>query len=291
MQTYIRLRDSGYPCELVYKFPESGILVAHRASLPFAFEPNPELLIVAIKADYDWHPYAQVQIVQNERETGERWNSHFIPLWTQLGLIPRQASRADRFENIRYYGISYNLATEMKEPQWQEDLAKLGLHWALASQPAWHDYSETDAVIAVRDFSTSAIHHHKPASKLFNAWQAHVPVILGAESAYRAERRSPLDYIEVTNYAEAIAAVKRLRDNTNLRQAMIQNGVRRGLEMSVGAITARWISFLNKVAIPAYEAWRSQPRWQQDAFLLARHARMKKSGALKRIQKKLGQQD
>ena len=38
----------------------------------------------------------------------------------------------------------------------------------------------------------------KPPSKLFNSWLAGVPAVLGHESAYRAERRSDLDYIEVS---------------------------------------------------------------------------------------------
>jgi hypothetical protein len=35
------------------------------------------------------------------------------------------------------------------------------------------------------------------AIKLYNCWHAGVPAVLGAESAFRANRRSDLDYLEV----------------------------------------------------------------------------------------------
>lgn len=280
LQTYLRLRLVGFPCKLVAHLPETGIVVVHRnllSRLGRVLHPHPQRLLVCLKADLPPYPYAQLHVVQNGREAEAVRDYHFIPHWPQPGLIPRDGQRADRFETVIFCGHRANLAAELQQPAWAEQLRDLGLTW----QPRlsdhrwdgdqsiprdWHDYSQVDGVVALRDREHPArrvAFAHKPATKLYNAWLAGVPAILGPESAYRAERQSDLDYIEVDSAEAAIQALQRLQQTPGLRQAMIRNGLKRAQSRTPAAITECWVDFFETVAIPAYERWRARPQWSQ----------------------------
>ncbi|NJO10221.1 MAG: glycosyltransferase family 1 protein [Leptolyngbyaceae cyanobacterium SL_1_1] len=138
----------------------------------------------------------------------------------------------------------------------------------------WNDYRTIDAVVAVRSLqsaqTSSQLYCNKPATKLYNVWLAGVPAILGAESAYRAERRSPLDYLEVSSLEELQQAVIRLQQQSNLRQAMVAQGRQRAEAITPERLCDRWLTFIHQVAIPAYDRWCRQPRWRQQLILQQR---------------------
>jgi hypothetical protein len=75
----------------------------------------------------------------------------------------------------------------------------------------WHDYSDTDVVLAIRELDRDNLWQGKPASKLYNAWHAGVPAILGYVSAFRSERETKLDYLQATSVREVILALKKLK--------------------------------------------------------------------------------
>ncbi|MFE1744297.1 hypothetical protein [Coleofasciculus sp. H7-2] len=267
LQTYLRLKADGFPCELVGNIPSEGIVIAWTTTIPNDLVPGPRLLLIVVCGDKSKHRYAQIHVVQNLQEMlnpyrliGDRFllpgEKYYIPHWPQPGLIPRDRARGDRFENIAYLGRAENLASELKDPLWQQQLNDLGLCFHLVGIPVgWNDYSEVDAILAVRSFGRQNDYHWKPASKLYNSWYAGVPAILGCESAYQAERTNKLDYIEVASLNDVMVALKRLRDDRELRQAMIKNGQRRAEELQPEKLVERWRTFLTDVAIPAYERW------------------------------------
>lgn len=262
IQTYLRLKTNGFSCQLVDKIPDEGILIAHRDLLPKNIKLlDPKLLVVCMKAERKPHPYAQFHIVQNpveESSLGSCWNAHYIPLWPQRGLIPRDSNRQDRFETVAYFGRTVNLAPELEDPNWSKQLRQLGLNWYHASEEhLWYDYSEVDVIIAVRSFDQRT-YEAKPATKLFNAWHAGVPAISGNDSAFQAEFRSELDFIKVETVDDAIAALKRLRDDVNLRRAMVENGMQRAEETKPETLVQRWQSFITDIAMPAYERQRRE---------------------------------
>jgi len=264
--TYLHLKAAGLGCKLIDHLPSAGIVIAHRNFLPFHLRPSSQVLLVCLKADYETHPYAQLQIVHNIHETKTLRNSYFIPLWFQPSLIPRHPQRGNCFETIAYYGIPKNLAPELQTLAWTEQLASMGFQWRIVSPENWHDFSQVDAVLAVRDFEQRTDYSWKPALKLANAWLAGVPAILGRESAYQAECQSELDYIEVGSLEETLTALQRLRDNLSLRQAMVEHGRQRAESRSTDVLVQQWQQFLEEVAFPAWVRWCRSSSWSQKLY-------------------------
>jgi hypothetical protein len=213
------------------------------------------------------------------------WQSYPLRSWLQSKLIPRDRNRGARFENAAFFGILDNLAAQLQQPQWEEQLSAMGLRWEVVKCDRWHDYSEVDVIVAVRSFDGSNTFDSKPASKLINAWHAGIPAILGRESAYRHECKSELDYIEVASTEEAIAALFRLKNDFNLRQEMVNNGKIRAQEMGNTQITFQWRNFLTNVAVPAYYRWCMASLAQQQIFLMRRYLILKAN----RVQSELNQ--
>lgn len=295
LQTYLRLKSNNFPCKLVDTIPNEGIVLAHWDSLPQDLQPSPKLLIVCFQADRARHSYAQVHIVQNPHGLlkqlgllGDRYllpgGVYYMPLWTQPGLIPRNPIRGDQFENIAFFGLERNLLPELRDFAWQKHVNALGLRWqTVSSFERWNDYSEVDAVVAVRSFQQSD-YFWKPATKLFNAWHAGVPAILGCESAYQHERKSKLDYIEVFSLTDIISALKNLRDDVELRKAMVENGKIRAQETEPVKLVARWQKFLIEKIVPEYELWVSS-RWYRVSFIQRRQWAIQTRDRRKSLQK------
>jgi hypothetical protein len=282
LQTYLQLKDAGIPCQLVNQFPEAGVVFAHINSLRVEtprLQPGSPLLLVCLKAESPGYPYAQLQVVQNPTEVNGYRDRFFLPHWTQPDLRPRDPTRGDRFETLAFFGHQNSLAPNLQHSNWTTFLEQRGLRWCPAINTnhwndyktldnCWNDYRQIDAVIAVRTLDRRTLRQHqyyrnKPATKLYNAWLAGVPAILGAESAYQVERQSDLDYLEVTSMADLQQAVQRLQSDRGLRQAMIENGKCRATSFTSERIRERWIIFLEEVVIPTYDCWRTQSLWQQ----------------------------
>ncbi|MEP7041520.1 MAG: hypothetical protein ABI843_00570 [Dokdonella sp.] len=277
IQTFLRLRDAGVVCDLVSDMPERGVVVAHRECLS-AIDGKYSGRVASTKSRFivdisaDLYPYApaNLHVVQNPRMT--RFGPAFIYVrhWPQPGLIARAPQRASTFQNIAYFGNEKNLSDDLREPQWETELQARNLTWIRKFQafdytdpatyaPAsfWSDYSEVDAVVAVRRSPRGAesTHDQKPASKLYNAWIAGVPAILGRESCYQLERRSGLDYIEANTREEILVGIDQLRTQPDLRRAMEENAARRALEVCADATVEAWKGIISDDVLPAYREW------------------------------------
>ena len=187
------------------------------------------------------------------------WQAYFMEHWPTPQLIPRRDERGV-FENVVYVGSPLELDKSFRGEDFKEKLRVLGLNFMIIDSPGrWNDFSEADCVLSVRNFNDKK-HLRKPASKLINAWLAGVPAVLGPEAAFRAKRRSSLDYIEVTNYRETLEALKKLKEDPSLRAKMIENGLERGKEYTAEKTAQRWEHFINNVVIPEYETWLKLPQ-------------------------------
>lgn len=302
LQTYLWLKEFSFPCQLVRTIPDHGIIVASREGLPYGFKPSTKQFIVCTKGDQNPHPYAHIHIVQNPQEatspslyiqsrSHDRYllpgPRHFIPLWPQPRLIPRNPQRGKTFERIGYFGISDNIAPEMQTQTWRQALADLGLVWAtFRDSREWSSYADIDAIVAVRQFNSVIDYSWKPPTKLYNAWHGQVPAILGAESAYRSQRKSALDYLEVNHVDELIAALAKLKQDSDLRQAMVENGRIRAQETTPEALVNQWTSLLLNVCQPSYERWIQRRSIGHQQFLLKRTTAKRLCQGLKSLSSK-----
>jgi hypothetical protein len=273
VKTQACLSAIGFPCRLVEQMPDEGIIVTHREFLPNALVPNARQLFVCIVADHRRHPFAQLHMVQNPQDPmlakPSPWPAGFVPHWTEATLIPRNADRGQTLANVSYFGLPGRLAPQLRGDRFHALMRRHGYDFRIVARDRWNDYSHTDAVLAVRSFA--ALPYHKfPPSKLYNSWLARVPALLGSESAYRAERRSRLDYFEVRSTDDILAALDRLRSNPTLRAAIVRNAAKRAAELDASRIAARWADFLEHVAVPAYHEWRDKSPARRRAFLSMR---------------------
>lgn len=276
---YLYLKAKGFECELVSNIPTKGIVILPRKFIEDDLKPSPECLFVMIKYDCQIHTYSQIHIVENPQEElitkpSQIWKSYYIPHYPQPGLRPRDLKHGNRFQNLAYFGLETNLAPELRTSEWINQLKSLGYNWSIINREKWHDYTDVDAVIAVRSFD-SCSYNWKPASKLYNSWQAGVPAILGQESSFRSERNSALDYIEVKSPEQIIKALESLRADQDLRQKMVENGKNRSQHNTPDVITNQWISFLENEAFPYYYKWVSFSKYRQNFFIFTRNYSLK----------------
>jgi hypothetical protein len=199
-----------------------------------------------------------------------RPDAGFFPHLPQPGLIPRDPARGKRLDTVSFKGGLGNLTEEFRSQAFRDALAARGLalRLDLRLDPretggdavlSMHDYADVDAVLAVRNL-TLADYRTKPASKLVNAWLAGVPAILGPEPAFRELRRGPLDYLEVRNAAEALAALDRLRAEPALYAAMVANARTRAPVHTQQATLAAWVALLDGPVRDSFLRWQARPR-------------------------------
>lgn len=274
VKTYGCLSRMGFPCQLADQLPDEGIIVSHRRFFTGGMIPNGRQLFVCIVADHWRHPFAQLHLVQNPRDpmlvrSAHAWPAAFLPHWPETGLIPRDPARGAAFENVSYFGLPERLAPQLRSADFAARLREHGFTFRIVGREAWNDYSDTDAVLAVRSFAGLPFHKYPP-TKLYNSWLAGVPALLGRESAYQAERRNQYDYFEVRSAEEIIRTLVRLREDPVLRAAVSRNCTQRAVEIGPARIAQSWIAFLIGTALPAYRDWRSRSAARRRILLAAR---------------------
>ena len=282
LQTYFFLKQADFPCEIVSRLPDEGIVVLHRNAFRFHQKNRIRLLpnrfLVCLQGDLPEYPDAQIHIVQNRSQHSPKNYRYFVPHWPQPALRKRDPERGDRFERVSYFGHAENLASELTSEIWVKALQEAGLEWQpMSSQNSWdkyqnawfwNDYTNSDAVIAVRSFEPKILkqtrfYKYKPATKLYNAWLADVPAILGPEAAYKAERQSSLDYIEVSSLTETIEALHKLKEDIALRRSIVRNGIERSEAFTTQSITRNWLTLFQDILFPKYREWCQRKVWHQ----------------------------
>ncbi len=281
LETYLYLKELGLPCTLTSELLTDGIIVTHRDLLPVGLRPGIGTLIVCAKAERGAHPYAQINIVQNPDDPvadpmKSLWLSQgvaHIESWVQPELISRNSVRGNRFENIALYG--FNIASELLDPHWHKQLADLGFKVIVVNdknREKMNDFSNADVYVNVRSFQPQIAHAMKPAHKLFNAWIAGVPAILGNEPGFRRERESVYDYIQVDSQQAIVDALLKLRSDVDFRRKMLENGKNRSSKYLPQSMAEQWVEFLRTVAIPKYHRWRNLPKISRQWYFLTRRA-------------------
>lgn len=273
LQTFLRLRAAGAGVLLANELPAEGIVVfssKQRRLLTRQQRTATAALLVGVREDVGEALIADLEVVQNARQADAR-RRFFIPFWPQPGMIARDPGRGARIENVAFKGFLGNLHPAFREASWQQFLRDQGIRWLADAAPykrnavdaaalEWNDFREIDLIVAVRA-PDRELHPRKPATKLYNAWLAGVPALLGPEVAYRELRRSTLDYIEVAGPEEARAAIVRLRAEPGLYEQMVAHGQRRAAEFQTSAVVVRWREFLF-VTVPSLLERADVARWR-----------------------------
>ena len=284
LQTYLRLARAGHPVVLSDR-PAAGIVVFHTSSWrelhrQRASFADAEALLVGVRADLNLVPNSDLEVVQNRTSAGGL-RRLYVPHWPQPGLLPRDPARGDRVTVAAFKGNRESLHPDLRSPNWAAALAGVGIGWEpdemafthddrTRRRLRWNDYREVDLLVALRPRSRR-LFPSKPATKLVNAWLAGVPAVLGEEAACREERRSPLDYLEVANAGEALAAVRRLVGEPGLYRAMVDQGQRRALDFSTAHILEHWRRLLFET-LPAH--WVELRAGRRRRFLVGRARRL-----------------
>lgn len=243
-QTWAALSDTDCAPAFVHEMPASGIVVTLTGFLSGEFHAPPGLFVAAIVADGLPHPGAHLQIVQNARHARRLPGSIFMPHWPQPGLLPRDPSRGNTFERAAFFGPAENLAAELRDPLWQKELRhKTGITLEIRGPDRWQDYSDIDAVLAVRDFSHRK-QLHKPATKLYNAWLAGAPFVGGTDSAYASDGKPGENYLVARSPDEVLSSLQQLSQNPALRRHLVEQGKLSGKGFSRESVTARWHALL-----------------------------------------------
>lgn len=259
--THARLRDAGAHVRLENRVPDEGIAVFYAGDKRRAWEAarrGSRALMVAVRSDRNPVGFADVEVVQNATSARGPRTVH-IAHWPQPGLVPRDASRGPAVRTILFPGTPQNLHPDFSAPAWREAMRARGIDFRCSggdAVQAWQDCSDVDLMLAIRPGGEI---RNKPAWKLFNAWLAGTPAILGPEWAYRELRRGDLDYIEALDGATALAAVDRLRESPGLYAAMVANGLERGREHCNEAVAGAWRSLIDDVLVPAQGRLAQRP--------------------------------
>jgi hypothetical protein len=254
IQTYLHLKRRGNPVHLVGDFIPGQINVMHYDHLLLKARPD-RAFIVAVQPDRPRPAACDMRIVQNKLQILSG-NDYRIIHWMQPGLRPRDPERKNTVRRIGYLGAGIYLGKPFQDDAFRRRLAELDMELVIREKD-WTDFTDLDAILAVRQVSPFDL-TIKPPSKLINAWRAGCPALLGAEPAYQQIRTSVLDYFEVRSPDDALAALRRLRDEPDLMEQMIASGRRRAEEFSADNLAGCWESLLAGPVSDGYERWQKE---------------------------------
>jgi len=129
----------------------------------------------------------------------------------------------------------------------------------------WHEYSNVNVAVAVRSFSV-ARHLHKPATKLYNAWLAGLPLIGGVDSAFMSEATDGVDYLVARKPDELISHVRLLKAQPELRRALVEAGHKRARAHSREAMRSRWRELCEEELPARHALWQKKGSLARKAF-------------------------
>ena len=272
LKTFWKLKEykSDLNIHLVNYIPDEGIIIFHKGFFPKDIVPSNTQLFVCVQADYGRHQYAQYHIAQNplgvsnfnfskrsflEEKLFSFTKSYFIAHWNQNDIIKRNSSRGESFKNVCFYGIDQNFPQKLLEPSFKEKLKKEGIDLKIITDSdQWNDYSETDCVLAIRDFENKP-HYNKPFSKIINSYLAGVPVIAGNESSSLYLKNGlGIGISIVTNPDECFNAIKQVKENylSSLKRIIIDKDKLK--EFQDEAIVLSWDKLLREMQ-HNYQLW------------------------------------
>lgn len=205
---------------------------------------------VVVRADRPPVPLCDIAVEQNPIVSNSLVR-RYMPFWPQPGMIPRNVKRGVSVRSLAYVGSDMYLPKYMRSGKFVEALAQMGVEFKTMLNGNWYDYSDVDVLVAVRNVPESVL-LTKPASKLTNSWLAGCPIVVNDEPAYRALRRSSLDYLVAHDEDEVLRAVSKLVNDMELYNSMLRNCEERRHEHSQQSVVDRWVDLLRDIPRPEH---------------------------------------
>ncbi len=251
LQTFLILKEkTGLNLTCTNKFREDCINIVHSDTL-LKLQGTSANFIVSVRGDYPKRIWAHYHIVQNKNQ--ESSNASFVPFWLTPGLKKRNAGRTT-VKRVAYAGQTFNGNLAGSEDTWKELFEKHGVEFVTMAKDAWHDLSEIDVLLGIRNFD-SRPHNTKPPSKLINAWHAQIPFIGGYDSAFTQVGIPGKDFIRVKTPKEALEALLSLKTNPKLYQDLVQEGNKKAVLFTTDTIAKTWYDILSGPVYERYKKW------------------------------------
>ncbi|MGM0858917.1 MAG: glycosyltransferase [Pseudomonadota bacterium] len=265
VQTYLHLRKLTSSIVFSNTLLPDAINVLHCDEML----KNPHIgkyFTVSIVADRRVYLGGDLNIVQN-RDQVFISKDHWIMHWPQTNLIPSiRTGREPKFR-VGFLGLeknSINLKEIINTSKYNENIDVI-----FRGPGKWHDYSDLDAVIAIRDFTSS--HSQKPPTKLVNAWSAGVVFIGGNDSAYEQIGTPGRDYIKCSSPRDLVFQLERLIDEPEVRTEMIAAGKKSVTSYTSESVAMQWLNFFETLAKPEFERWNKGSIFRRKSFMLYRY--------------------
>ena len=252
VQTALLIRSAGFAVSLSNDFEPRAINLALADQLR-RMPRRSDIFVVSIDADQLRPRWVNLSIVQNQRQTGR--SAYWIPHWPQPGLIPRSPER-QTFSHVGFFGLTRHLYRN--ENWWHKMCGEYGMQFSVRPPKQWHDYSDVDIAIGIRNMSRKRF-HEKPPTKLFNAWLAGVVFIGGIDSAYSQVGVTGQDYLVAEDEKTLIDQLGRLQRDAALGSSLILAGQQKTRTVGSRASTLQaWIELMEQHIIPKFEQWHTQ---------------------------------
>lgn len=272
LQTYCLLRHYGVDVNISRDLPNSGVLVFHRRNKNTLFEqPNNKiknLILVGCRGDLHDTLIPDFELLQNDYfSDGEHKFS--MPHWPMPNIVPRDPARGNTIKRIAFKGFAAQLHPDFHSKEWLDFLKSLDIEWvenavtfthngkSTFNETEWADYHDIDLVIAVRP-ERNDFHTNKPALKLYNAWLAGVPAILGRECAYREVGSDGIDYVEINSLSDAKKTIQYLVANPEAYEKMIHMGNLKAPNYTHEAVCEAWKHFFYEILPEKIEKRQNQ---------------------------------
>lgn len=260
VQTYLHLKKLSSLIVCSDRLDADAINVLHcDEMLKYPYIEN--YFTVSIVADRRVHLGGDLTIAQNKDQVTTR-KDHWIMHWPQANLVASLSTRGRSVFRIGFLGLEKNsidLKKIFSDSKYNENIEIV-----FRGPGEWHDYSDLDAVVAVRDFISR--NSQKPATKLVNAWRARVVFIGGKDSAYEQIGTPGHDYIKCLTKEELIYQVEQLIEQPELKKKIVSSGVISGAKYTDRCIEKQWLDFFEAVASVEFEKWKKQQALVRMAF-------------------------
>lgn len=206
----------------------------------------------------------------------QRW----LPPLPQRGLKPRRPDRFGHIRSLAFKGNPENVPPDMRAESWTAELASRGISWWLdaprrtdGSDQRWHDFSDVDAIVCMRNPAKRRDITRKPATRLINAWRAGCIPLADREAGYQELASDEHDVFYVDGVASCLDVLDRLNGNRRLLERVEARIMRRRADFAPEDVLTRWqVALLESAAARECSGWRSWTRTGMAAAAQARQA-------------------